>query len=77
MLAGVTYTGLTLNMMFVSIPFILFNNLLVLLAAVPIHAAMVLICRWDARAFDLLLVWLRTGGSARLRHLWRGSTYRP
>jgi len=77
MLAGVTFSGVTLNMMFVSVPFILFNNLFVLLAAPLIHGAMVLICRWDARAFDLLLVWLRTGGSARLRHIWRGSTYRP
>jgi type IV secretion system protein VirB3 len=77
MLAGVTYSGVMLELMLVSIPFIAINNLLVLLAIIPVHGVLWLLCRWDARAIDILLVWLRTGGQARLRHLWQGSTYRP
>ncbi len=48
-----------------------------MLAALPIHGIMWLVCRLDPRFFDLLLVWLQTGANARHRHLWKGSTYRP
>ena len=77
MLAGVTYSGVILNLMAVVVPFVLFNTLWVLAAALPIHAAMGLVCRWEPRFFDLLGVWLQTGARARHRHLWKGSAYRP
>ena len=47
MLAGVTYSGVILNLMLVVTPFVLLNRLGILLAAIPIHAAMWLVCRWD------------------------------
>ena len=73
----VTYSGMILNLMLVVTPFVLLNRFWPLLAALPIHGIMWLVCRLDPRFFDLLLVWLQTGANARHRHLWKGSTYRP
>ena len=77
MLAGVTYSGVIINLMLVITPFILLNRFWPLLAAIPIHGVMWLVCRLDPRFFDLLMVWLQTGANARHRHIWKGSTYRP
>jgi type IV secretion system protein VirB3 len=77
MLAGVTYSGVILNLMLVITPFVLLNRLWPLLAAIPIHGVMWLVCKWDSRFFDLGLVWMQTGANARHRYLWKGSTYRP
>ena len=77
MLAGVTYSGVILNMMVVITPFVMLNSLWPLLAAIPIHGVMWVVCRWDPRFFDLVMVWLQTSASARHRYIWKGSTYRP
>ena len=77
MLAGVTYSGVILNMMLVITPFVMLNRLWPLLAAIPIHGVMWLVCRWDPRFFDLVMVWLQTSANARHRYIWKGSTYRP
>ena len=77
MLAGVTYSGVIINLMLVITPFILLNRFWPLAAAIPIHGVMWLVCRWDPRFFDLVMVWLQTGANARHRHIWKGSTYRP
>jgi len=77
MLAGVTYSGVILNLLLVVTPFVLLNSFWPLLAALPIHGILWLVCRWDPRFFDLWAVWLQTAASAPHRHLWKGSTYRP
>lgn len=77
MLAGVTYSGVILEMMLVVAPFVMLNSAWTLLAALPIHGVMWLVCRWDPRFFDLLLVWLQTGANAPHRFIWKGSTYKP
>lgn len=76
MLAGVTYSGLVLNAMVVAVPFIMFNRFIYLLLAVPLHAVMWLICRWDPRFFDLAMTWAQTTARTRFRHVWGGATYR-
>ncbi|MBT0963005.1 type IV secretion system protein VirB3 [Denitromonas iodatirespirans] len=77
---GVTYAGLLFNMMIVMQAFILTKNLLWLLAFAPIHLLMQLVCLYEPRFFDLLLVWLRTRGWPALigvtRH-WKANTYSP
>ncbi len=77
MLAGVTYSGVILNLMLVVIPFVFLNSIWVLAALVPIHGVMWLVCKWDPRFFDLALVWLVTSARAPHRHIWKGSSYRP
>ena len=77
MLLGVTYSGLIINMMVVVPAFVMLNSFWPLLAALPIHILQWVLCRWEPRFFDLILVWLRTKGSAKDRHIWKGSTYRP
>ena len=77
MLAGVTYSGVILNLMLVITPFVMLNRLWPLLAAIPIHGAMWLVCKWDPRFFDLVMVWMQTSANARHRYIWKGSTYRP
>ncbi len=66
-----------MNLMLVITPFVMLNSLWPLLAAIPIHGVMWLVCKWDPRFFDLGVVWLQTGANARHRYIWKGSTYRP
>lgn len=76
---GVTFSALLVNLVFTMEVFLLTKNLLTLLIAVPIHGLCALLCLRDARFFDLLLVWGRTGLAAQLRNarLWKGSSYCP
>lgn len=76
MLAGVTYAGVIINAMVCLVPFILFNNFLFLALLVPVHGLMWIVCRWDARFFDLILVWTQTTATARHRDYWQGAAYR-
>lgn len=76
MLVGVTYSGVVLNAMICIMPFILFNKFIYLALMIPIHIIMWGVCRWDARFFDLLWVWLQTSARAKYRNLWQGAAYR-
>lgn len=76
MLAGVTQTGVIINLACVAILFIMLNSFLYLSLAAPIHAIMWAICRWDAHFFEILSVWAQTTGRARFRNLWQGAVYR-
>jgi len=76
MLAGVTYAGLIINAMVCLLPFIFFTNFICLALSLPIHAVMWGVCRWDARFFDLILVWGQTSAAANTRDLWQGASYR-
>lgn len=76
---GVTYSALLCNLVFTLEAFLLTRNLLMLLVALPIHAASVLLCGRDARCFDLLLLWGRTRMPALIGtgRWWRASSYSP
>lgn len=80
MLFGVTYSAMILNLVATVEVFILTRNLLWLLAFVPIHAVLWVVCLYEPRFFDLLQLWLRTRGLAwcrgSVRH-WRASSYSP
>ena len=79
MLWGVTYSAVMLNAMCIMELFLLTKNLLILLLAAPIHGVCVLLCARDARFFDLVLLWGRTGLPALLanRWFWKASSYSP
>jgi type IV secretion system protein VirB3 len=79
MLMGVTYSALIVNAVVTMEIFIVTKNLLWLLSFVPIHGVLYLVCLYEPRFFDLLLLWTRTRGAAlagNLRH-WRASSYSP
>jgi type IV secretion system protein VirB3 len=74
---GVTFSALLANGVFTMNLFLFSSNLLVLLLCLPIHGVSVLLCACDARIFDLLALWARTGMASlfRNRGLWSGSSY--
>ena len=77
MVLGVTYSGLILNLMVVVPGFVMLNSFWPLVAALPIHIGQWLLCRWEPRFFDLIMVWAKTKAGAKDRYIWKGSTYRP
>ena len=79
MLWGVTYSAVMLNAMCIMELFLVTKNLLILLLAAPIHGVCMLLCARDARFFDLVLLWGRTGLPALLgnRWFWKASSYSP
>lgn len=76
---GVTYSALLFNLIFTLEAFLLTRNLLMLLTALPIHAASMLLCGRDPRCFDLLLLWARTRLPGLLANglWWHASSYSP
>jgi type IV secretion system protein VirB3 len=76
---GVTYAALLLNAALTMEVFLITKNLLVILAALPIHGVCMLLCARDARYFDLLLMWVKTRFVAHLCSLrfWKGASYSP
>jgi type IV secretion system protein VirB3 len=74
---GVTFSALLANGVFTMNVFLFTSNLLTLLICLPIHGVSVLFCARDARVFDLLALWARTGLASivRNRRFWGGSSY--
>ncbi len=74
---GVTFSALLANGVFTMNVFLFTSNLLVLLTCLPIHGLSVLLCARDARVFDLLTLWARTGLASIVhnRRFWGGSSY--
>ena len=62
MAMGVTYSALLINGMTTVELFLLTKNLLWMLVCIPIHGIFWLVCKNDARFFDLLFLWGRTRG---------------
>jgi len=79
MLLGVTYSALIVNVVVTMEVFIVTKNLLWLLTFVPVHGLLYLVCLYEPRFFDLLLLWVRTRGAALSANLrfWRASSYSP
>ena len=80
MIAGVTYSAMMFNVVITMESFIVTKNLAWLLAFVPIHGVMYLVCLYEPRFFDLLQLWGRTRLPAlvagNLRY-WRANSYSP
>ena len=77
---GVTYSGLLLNMVITMEAFIITKDVIWLAAAIPIHLLTYLVCLYEPRFFDLMVLWVRTRGFASLAgntRFWRANSYSP
>ena len=76
---GVTYSALLFNVVASMQVFLLTKNLLALLLCVPLHGLFALLCARDARFFDLILLWARTGLSGWFANgrVWKANAYSP
>lgn len=75
---GVTYSALIVNLVLTMETFIVTKNLLWLLAFLPIHGLFYVVCLYEPRFFDLLLLWLQTRGLAWISgnaRFWSANTY--
>lgn len=80
MLFGVTYSAMLINVVVTMEAFIVTRNLVWLLAFVPIHGLLVLVCLYEPRFFDLLQLWGRTRGIALVAgnlRFWKASSHSP
>ena len=79
MAMGVTYSALLINGMTTVELFLLTKNLLWMLVCIPIHGIFWLVCKNDARFFDLLFLWGRTRGPGLLGNVqfWKANSYSP
>jgi type IV secretion system protein VirB3 len=77
---GVPYAALLVNLVLTMEVFIVTHQLLCLLAFVPVHGLFYLLCRYEPRIFDLVVLWAQTRGRAYIagtgRH-WRASSHSP
>jgi len=80
MVWGVTYSAMMVNIVITTESFIVTKNLAWLLAFLPIHGVLWLVCLYEPRFFDLLQLWGRTRLPAliagNLAH-WRANSYSP
>jgi type IV secretion system protein VirB3 len=80
MVWGVTYSAMMFNIIITSESFIMTKNLAWLLAFVPIHGVLYLVCLYEPRYFDLLQLWGRTRLPAMVSgtlRFWRANSYSP
>ncbi|MDP9606107.1 VirB3 family type IV secretion system protein [Variovorax sp. NFACC27] len=80
MVCGVTYAAMMFNIVVTTESFIVTTNLAWLLAFVPVHGVLYLVCLYEPRFFDLLQLWGRTRLPALLvgnLRFWRASSYSP
>jgi len=76
---GVTYSALLICGITAIESFLLTRNLLWLLIYVPLHGLCYLVCLYEPRFFDLLLLWGRTCGPGAFGNLrfWGANSYSP
>lgn len=77
MMFGVTYSYFVVEGMTASILFLMGNNLLYLLIIIPLHVLGVVLCKWDARFFDILFKVARYARPVRNRPRYRCNLYLP
>ena len=80
MVWGVTYSAMMFNIVVTIESFIVTKNLAWLLAFVPIHGVLYLVCLYEPRFFDLLQLWGRTRLPGALNgnlRFWRANSYSP
>jgi type IV secretion system protein VirB3 len=77
MMLGVTYSYFVIEGVGATVLFLMGNNLLYLLTIVPLHILGVLLCKWDARFFDILFRVAQGARPVRNRPLYRCNVYVP
>jgi type IV secretion system protein VirB3 len=77
MMFGVTYSYFIIEAMGATVLFLMGNNLLYLLIVVPLHVLGVLLCKWDARFFDILFRVAQRARPVRNRPRHRCNLYLP
>jgi type IV secretion system protein VirB3 len=77
MMFGVTYSYFVVEGMTASILFLMGNNLLYLLIIIPLHVLGVVLCKWDARFFDILFRVAQRARPVRNRPRHRCNLYLP
>ena len=79
MAMGVTYSALLINGLTTVELFLLTKNLVWMLVCIPIHGIFWLVCKNDARFFDLFFLWGRTRGPGLLGNarFWKANSYSP
>lgn len=80
MVCGVTYSAMMFNIVVTTEAFIVTSNLAWLLAFMPIHGLLYLVCLYEPRFFELLRLWGRTRLPAMLMgnlRYWHASSYSP
>lgn len=76
---GVPYPALMLNLMASVEALVWTKSLLWMLICIPLHGICYLACQKEPRAFELLLLWLRTKANCVVatRGYWGASSYTP
>ena len=77
MMFGVTYSYFVIEGMAVTVLFLMGNNLMYLLLIIPLHIFGVLLCKWDARFFDILFRVAQHARPVRNRTLYHCNVYVP
>ncbi len=77
LLWGVTYSYFVIEAMAATVLFLMGNNLLYLLIVVPLHVLGMLLCKWDARFFDILFRVAQRTPPVRNRPRYRCNLYLP
>jgi type IV secretion system protein VirB3 len=76
---GAPYLAILINMVITMELFLLVQNPLVLLIAVPVHGVCALLCARDARFFELAQLWMQTRLLGLIGNYrgWKGCSYSP
>jgi len=77
LLLGVTYSYFVIEAMTATDLFLMGNNVFYLLIVIPLHVFGVLLCKWDARFFDILFKVARHARPVRNRPRYRCNLYLP
>ncbi|MDB5975030.1 MAG: type secretion protein [Nevskia sp.] len=77
LLLGVTYSYFVIEGVGSTVLFLMGNNLLYLLAIIPLHSVGLLLCKWDARFFDIFFRAAQHARPVRNRPLYRCNLYLP
>jgi type IV secretion system protein VirB3 len=74
---GVPYTAFVIEFMSTALIFLAVGNPLYLLVAVPIHAVLYAVTANNPKAFDGLLMWVKTLGRCRNSKFWGAASFSP
>jgi len=77
MFAGVTYTFFVINAIVAAELFLIFKSVYVVLVAFVIHLLGAVVCAYEPRYFDLMILRARTTPRVRNHRLWQCNSYHP
>ncbi|WUR13799.1 type IV secretion system protein VirB3 [[Empedobacter] haloabium] len=74
---GIPYTAFVIEFMVTTLVFLAVGNPLYLLLAAPIHAVLYAITASNPKAFDGMMMWLKTVGRCRNNRFWGAASFSP